>query len=107
MKQTGNKRPRHGIGIDIGGTKMAVALVNDLGAILQREILATEAERGFDRAMERLGASIDALLQKGGGQGILTGIGVGCAGPVDSQRGLINNPYTLTGWDRCDAVTPL
>jgi glucokinase len=94
------------IGIDIGGTKMALALIDDGGAILDRAVLSTEAEQGFDRAVERLSRGMAGLMAKAG-QRRLAAVGIGCAGPVDSRRGLINNPYTLTGWDRCDIVSPL
>jgi glucokinase len=96
------------IGIDIGGTKMAVAAVDGDGVMRARQSLPTEAEQGFERAVSRLGDAIDALcVEAGWHPGDLGGIGIGCAGPVDPARGLINNPYTLTGWDRCDIVTPL
>lgn len=98
--------PAHAIGIDIGGTKTALALVDASGRIADREVLATEAEQGFDRATERMAAAIEALLARSG-QPAVVGIGIGCAGPLDSMRGLINNPYTLAGWNRCDIVTPL
>lgn len=94
------------IGIDIGGTKMALGLVKGSGKVLKRIVLPTEAERGFDRAVARLTKSIGNLLAESDGNA-LAGIGIGCAGPLDPIRGLINNPYTLTGWDRCDIVTPL
>jgi glucokinase len=94
------------IGIDIGGTKMAVALVDSTGVVIGRVILPTEAEQGFRRAVARLEGPIVELLEKAG-QGSLQGIGIGCAGPLDSRRGLINNPYTLTGWNQCDIVSPL
>ena len=101
-----NPELRFGIGIDIGGTKMAVGIATAAGIVLDREILPTEAEKGFGRAVERLGNAIESLVQRTG-QVALAGIGIGCAGPVDPARGLINNPYTLAGWDRCDIVTPL
>jgi glucokinase len=96
------------IGIDIGGTKMAVAAVDAQGVICARVTLATEAELGFPRAVDRLTRAIDELLAHTGWQAQeLGGIGIGCAGPVDPVRGLINNPYTLIGWNRCDVVSPL
>jgi glucokinase len=49
---------------------------------------------------------VERVLQAAPGSA-LEGIGIGCAGPVDPRRGLINNPYTLGGWDRCDILTPL
>jgi len=100
--------PALALGIDIGGTKMAVAVVDVPGAIRVRETLATEAEQGFPRAVERLTAAAERLLQSCGCRpDQLSGIGIGCAGPVDPRRGLINNPYTLTGWNACDIVSPL
>lgn len=96
------------IGIDIGGTKMAIAAVDASGRVVQRMVLPTEAALGFERAVGRLGDSIDALLAATGwARSEMVGIGIGCAGPLDPIRGLINNPHTLTGWDQCDIVTPL
>lgn len=93
-------------GVDIGGTKIAVALVDPAGVIHARRTFPTEAHLGFDRAVQQLGDAIIALRQSPGTTE-LTGIGIGCAGPVDPLAGLINNPYTLTGWDHCDIVSPL
>ncbi|MCZ7635475.1 MAG: ROK family protein [Verrucomicrobia bacterium] len=94
--------------MDIGGTKMAVAAVDRHGTRLAQTTLPTEASLGFDRAVSRLIEAISTVtIQAGGSPDHLRGIGIGCAGPVDPARGLINNPYTLTGWDRCDIVTPL
>lgn len=96
------------VGVDLGGTKMAVAAVDGTGAIRARTVLATEPEQGFERAVRRLGEAIEQVCARAGWEPArLRGIGVGCAGPVDPARGLINNPYTLAGWDRCDLVSPL
>jgi glucokinase len=102
--------PVFAVGIDIGGTKMAVAAVTRTGRIVARRVLPTEAEAGFARAVSRLEEAIrhvqdEASLQIPGGE--CAGIGIGCAGPVDPFRGVIRNPYTLTGWDCCDIATPL
>lgn len=113
---------RNLIGVDIGGTKIAVAAVSPSGRILARATFATEAEQGFDRALNRLIAAIESVdaqasstpvqedvipVTTGSIAAYSPGIGIGCAGPVDPHAGLINNPYTLTGWDRCDIVQPL
>ncbi|MBN2506219.1 MAG: ROK family protein [Verrucomicrobia bacterium] len=96
------------IGIDIGGTKIAAATVNAHGTILARATLPTEAEQGFPRAVARLAQAVDRLLQQAGcAPSDLAGVGIGCAGPVDPAAGLINNPFTLAGWNRCDVVSPL
>jgi len=96
------------IGIDIGGTKMALGIVDGSGVVRAQVVLPTEAEAGFSRAVARLGDAIEALCGEAGTPvRDLAGIGIGCAGPLDPGRGLINNPYTLAGWDKCDIVTPL
>jgi len=96
------------IGIDIGGTKMAVAAVDGAGRIAARTTLATEAELGFPRALDRLVAAADAVLAEAGwSREQLRGMGVGCTGPVSAERGIINNPYTLPTWIDCDIVGEL
>lgn len=100
--------PDFAIGIDIGGTKTTVALIDAAGRVGGRQSFPTEAGAGFVRAVGRIAATIRALMaERAVPAARLAGIGIGCAGPVDPVRGLINNPYTLSGWDRCDIVTPL
>ncbi|MBL9135843.1 MAG: ROK family protein [Verrucomicrobiales bacterium] len=101
------RSPTTAIGIDIGGTKTAVALVNDAGTVLDRHSFPTEADLGFPRAVERLIGTIHQIRAASLTRGTTIGIGIGCAGPVDPRLGLINNPFTLPGWDRCDIVSPL
>jgi glucokinase len=100
--------PRRAIGFDIGGTKIAVAAVDGLGAIAARAVIPTEAERGFDRAVRRMTAAADRVLAEAGwSRADLCGLGVGCTGPVSAKHGIINNPYTLPTWVNCDIVEAL
>ena len=95
-------------GVDIGGTKIAVGIVNAAGHILAERASPTEAALGFDRGVKRITDAIDACLTEAGhGRELLAGIGVGCAGPVNPKRGTIDNPHTLPTWDGVDIVTPL
>lgn len=99
---------RRAIGIDIGGTKIAVAAVDDRGCIHAREEIATEAEQGFKRAVGRMVEVATRVLERcDWRRDDLCGIGVGCAGPVSAARGIINNPYTLPTWVECDIVSAL
>ncbi len=96
------------LGVDIGGTKIAVAAVDAAGAIAARVTIATEAELGFERAVGRIVESAGAVLAEAGWTlGELCGAGVGCTGPVSAERGVIDNPYTLGGWQDCDIVSAL
>ena len=101
-------QPARAIGIDIGGTKIAVAAIDESGAILARTTIATEAELGFDRAIVRMTEAADRVLEQAGwSRSDLRGVGIGCTGPVNAERGIINNPYTLPTWIDCDIVTRL
>jgi glucokinase len=87
---------RLAIGIDIGGTKIAVAAIGDAAQIHAREEFATEAQLGFDRALGRMVDTIDRTLERAGwSRSELCGVGVGCAGPVHAASGIINKSYTL------------
>jgi len=90
---------RRTVGIDIGGTKVSVAAVREDGAIASETSIPTESRRGFDSGVARITAAIAGVLGRcGWGARDLHGIGVGCAGPVDRERGTIENPHTLPGW---------
>jgi glucokinase len=100
--------PGKAIGIDIGGTKMAVGVVNNKGTVLHQVVIPTEAGKGFSRAINLLADAMGDIMARASSVAEdWEGIGIGCAGPVDSERGLINNPFTLAGWDHCDIITPL
>ncbi|MEX2315579.1 MAG: hypothetical protein WD669_00395 [Pirellulales bacterium] len=57
---------RLAIGIDIGGTKIAVAAIDDAAQIHARDEIATEAQLGFDRALGRMVDTIDRTLERSG-----------------------------------------
>ena len=96
------------IGIDIGGTKIAVAAVSSQGEVLANVRFATEPQLGFTTALNKMIAGINSVISDAGLKDeVLDGIGIGCAGPVDPLRGTIHNPHTLPTWDDCDLVSPL
>jgi glucokinase len=96
------------IGIDIGGTKIAVAAVDGDGRIVAQLRFATDAANGFATALQKIISAVEEVASHAQSQVTdLSGIGIGCAGPVDSIRGTIHNPHTLPTWDDCDLVTPL
>ncbi len=99
---------RVALGVDIGGTKIAVGAIDSAGAILARQTIGTEVEAGFDAGLARLIRAIDATLAEAGiDAAALAGIGLGCPGPFDETSGRIENSYTLPGWEGNDIVSPL
>ena len=99
---------RVAIGVDIGGTKIAVGAVDAAGTVQARRTIATDVEAGFDAGLARLARAIDETMAEAGvDPAALAGIGLGCPGPFDEASGRIQNFYTLPGWEGNDIVSPL
>ena len=95
------------IGLDIGGTKCAVALGQASGeglTVLDRLAFPTEPEQGAEHTLKRLFAAVREMLAKHREAGEPLGIGVSCGGPLDSGRGLILSPPNLPGWEAVPIV---
>jgi len=90
-------------GIDIGGTKIALAVADLEGRVLQKtRFPARTAERGPHAIIEEALAGIERMLGKTGS--CLAAAGIGCGGPLDRRRGLILSPPNLPGWDEFPVV---
>ena len=93
------------LAIDIGGTKLAAGVVDAGGIILARGEVPTVAVEGPDRVLDRIvRLAKDVLGASGIPADLIQRIGIGCAGPVDRQAGLILNPPNLPGWVRVPLV---
>lgn len=97
------------VGVDIGGTNMVAALVHvTTAAVVTRASIPTQPRRGPEDGFRRLGDLIARLCAEVGVQPAdLAGIGVGCTSPIDSERGLVNNPYTLPTWENAPLLPTL
>lgn len=73
------------VGVDIGGTKTAVAVVDSSGIPEQVRSAATPALVGPDAVLD----TVATLVRRAAGDRPLRGIGVGTAGVVDASRGVI------------------
>jgi glucokinase len=82
--------------VDIGGTKIAVGLVDPAGRVVVKQEIPTDAEKGFDVAMDSTIHVLSELLNATGHP--LDGIGIGCTGPVDPLTGLLGDLNTLPLW---------
>ncbi|HEX8817492.1 MAG TPA: ROK family protein [Terriglobales bacterium] len=83
-------------GVDIGGTKIAVGVVDDHGHVLAKAECPTDVSRGFDHAMQRVQQLLAQCEQRAGGK--MQGIGIGSAGPVDPISGFLGDVNNLPGW---------
>ncbi len=94
------------VGIDLGGTNVRAAVVSREGEIKAWAQAPIEASRGAEQGIQRIQSLIQGVMQQAGIRHI-AGIGFGSTGPLDRQRGFIQNPYTLPGWENVDVRTPL
>jgi glucokinase len=81
--------------VDIGGTKIAVGMVDRDGKVLSKIEAPTDPDSypaGIDRVQ---GMLAEAAAQAGVG---ITGIGIGSTGPVDPMRGEFGDVDFLPGW---------
>ncbi len=91
--------------IDIGGTKIAVGLVDESGRILSRAECPTDSERGFPDGLARMVAMLRETAARDGAK--LDGIGIGCTGPVDPVTGVLGTVDLLPGWQGGEIVAGL
>jgi glucokinase len=80
------------LAIDIGGTKIATALVAADGSIRRRQVIVTAAHTSADDLAARL---LDVV--SGYDLAAIAGIGVGTAGPIDYRRGVVS-PVNIPAW---------
>ncbi|MEQ6376306.1 ROK family protein [Bacillaceae bacterium S4-13-56] len=91
------------IGIDLGGTNLRVALVDGQGTILDELEKGTEHEKGPDYVMGNMVEMIHAVK----GDKLISGVGIGSPGPLNSKTGIIIEPPNLTGWSNVPIVEKL
>lgn len=93
------RRPLYA-GVDLGGTNIKAALVDDLGRCAAFHTEKTHAERGPEDAAARMGAAVDVLARQAGIVAAdIAAVGVGSPGPLDLQAGTIVRAGNLVGWD--------
>ena len=76
------------IGVDLGGTKVEVAVVNAGGKILQRLKQPTNVETGPERIMAAIAGMVQQLQDRGP-KTPPAGVGVGVAGQINAATGLV------------------
>lgn len=96
---------QHILGIDIGGTKLAVGVATAQGQLLSTERIPTNSGEGPDRVLARLADVCRTVIEKAGVK--VDAAGVGCVGPLDQKTGYVINPVNLHGWNKVPLVNTL
>jgi len=81
--------------VDIGGTKIAVGVVDDHGKVLSKTQSPTDPDR-YEAGIESIARMLHDGARQAGVQ--ITGIGIGSTGPVDPMKGEFGDVDFLPGW---------
>ncbi|PYX10959.1 MAG: ROK family protein [Acidobacteria bacterium] len=86
------------IGVDLGGTNLRIAAVDEHGVLLEKVTLGTQVALGRDRVIHDMCEAIRHLAHKYEGSGALQGIGIGVPGIIDMKTGTLRESPNLPGW---------
>jgi glucokinase len=85
------------LGVDVGGTKVAVGLVDRNGKILQHARSPMTATGTPDAALQAVTGAIDSMSSSTGAIGFQS-MGICAPGPLDPTAGIVLNPPNLPCW---------
>lgn len=89
---------RFSIGVDLGGTNLRIAAVDEQGALVEKVTLDTGVSRGRDRVIGDMCDAIQRMVDKYNHSAPLLGIGIGVPGIIDMQTGLVRESPNLPDW---------
>ncbi len=87
------------IGIDVGGTNVKIALVDNKGKIIYSNSIPTRAEMGYEYTINNMKEAITELIKetKSDPKNIES-IGFGFPGQIDYQKGIVRLAPNIPGW---------
>ncbi len=78
------------IGIDLGGTNIAVGLVDENRKIIHKKSVPTLKERGYEAIVNDMARVVKEVVKEAGYTlDDIKYVGIGCPGTVDNDRGLV------------------
>ena len=89
------------IGFDIGGTKCAVCVGQEIEGgieILGKKVIPTDLTISPYEMIDKMYSAARAITED------IDVVGISCGGPLDSQKGIILSPPNLIGWDKIEVV---
>ena len=86
------------IGVDLGGTNLRIAAVDEKGTLLEKVTLGTETQRGREYVISEMTTAIRSVCDRYKNRGELVGIGIGVPGFIDMDTGTVRESPNLPGW---------
>ncbi len=91
--------------VDIGGTKIAVGIVDDSGRVLAREQAPTQTAGAWPQARTLIATMLRKIARDA--HATIVGIGIGSTGPLDPLSGKFENLDTIPQWSGASPVDDL
>jgi glucokinase len=89
---------KYSIGVDLGGTNLRIAAVDERGNLVEKTTLGTRVALGRDHVVNDMCEAIQQLAEKHKGSGKLLGIGIGVPGIIDMETGMVRESPNLPDW---------
>lgn len=88
------------IGVDVGGTNIKLALVDNQGNISFSDTIPTRAEMGYEYTVNAMIEAIRNIINNSKiSSGSVEGIGFGFPGQIDYTNGIVRHTTNIPGWD--------
>ena len=91
--------------VDIGGTKIAVGIIDHEGRVLAKEETPSQSAGAWPEARERIVEMLRTVARISSHS--ITGIGIGSTGPLDPIRGIFGKLDALPQWSDASIVDEL
>jgi len=86
------------VGVDLGGTNLRIAAVDEQGGLIEKVTLGTKTVLGRDHVLNEMCEAIRHLSDKYKPTGDLLGVGIGVPGIIDLNTGMVRDSPNLPGW---------
>lgn len=90
--------PNFAIGVDLGGTNLRIAAVDEAAHLLEKVTLGTKVALGRENVLNNMCDAIQHLSSKYQGNAQLLGVGIGVPGIIDLHTGMVRESPNLPGW---------
>jgi len=88
----------YSIGVDLGGTNLRIAAVDEQARLLEKVTLGTRVSLGRDHVINDMCDAIRRLAAQYQSAASLAGIGIGVPGIIDMRTGMLRESPNLPGW---------
>ncbi len=91
---------QHYVGVDLGGTNLRCAVVDDGCCIISRFEIPTRAAEGSEAVIARINDGIQAAVSEAGLKpSDIIAAGIGVPGPLNQATGIVYSTPNMVGWD--------